>query len=73
MGWALRLQKKVNVSPGCQVDVILKSRIANLGLISYAFEVHNKGSMDSAILNLQKVLHKDSSIQKIVLVSNEKI
>jgi len=69
-GLGFEVDKEVNVAPGCRVDVIWKSRIANLGLISYAFEVHNKGSMDSAILNLQKVLHKDSSIQKVVLVSN---
>jgi hypothetical protein len=69
-GLGFEVAKEVNVAPGCRVDVIWKSRIANLGLISYAFEVHNKGSMDSAILNLQKVLHKDSSIQKVVLVSN---
>ena len=69
-GLGFEVAKEVNVAPGCRVDVIWKSRIANLGLISYAFEVHNKGGMDSAILNLQKVLHKDSSIQKVVIVSN---
>jgi len=69
-GLGFEVAKEVNVAPGCRVDVIWKSRIANLGVISYAFEVHNKGSMDSAILNLQKVLQKDPSIQKVVLVSN---
>lgn len=69
-GLGFEVAKEINVAPGCRVDVIWKSRIANLGVISYAFEVHNKGSMDSAILNLQKVLQKDPSIQKVVIVSN---
>ncbi len=69
-GLGFEVAKEVNIAPGCRVDVIWKSRIANLGVISYAFEVHNKGSMDSAILNLQKVLQKDPSIQKVVIVSN---
>lgn len=49
----------------------MASRIANLGTISYAFEVHRHGSRDSAILNLQKVMHRDPSIQKVVLVSSD--
>jgi len=69
-GLGFEVAKEVKVAPGCRVDVIWKSRIANLGVISYAFEVHNKGNMDSAILNLQKVLQKDVSIQKVVIVSN---
>lgn len=69
-GLGFEVAKEVNVAPGCRVDVIWKSRVANLGVISYAFEVHKGGSMDSAILNLQKVLQKDPSIQKVVLVSN---
>lgn len=69
-GLGFEVAKEVKVAPGCRVDVIWKSRIANLGVISYAFEVHKGGNMDSAILNLQKVLQKEVSIQKVVIVSN---
>jgi hypothetical protein len=53
---------------GCRIDVIWRSRIANLGTIAYAFEVHRRGSRDSAILNLQRV-KRDPSIQKVIVVS----
>lgn len=47
-----------------------RTRIANLGTIAYAFEVHRRGSRDSAILNLQRV-NRDTSIQKVILVSTD--
>ena len=31
---------------GCRIDAAWRSRIAHLGTISYAFEVHRKGSRD---------------------------
>jgi hypothetical protein len=53
---------------GCKIDAIWRSRVANLGTIAYAFEVHRRGSRDSAILNLQRV-KRDPTIQKVVVVS----
>lgn len=70
-GLGFEVEDEVKVAPGAQVDAIWRTRIANLGTISYAFEVQRRGARDSAILNLQKVLHEDSSIRKVVIVSTE--
>ncbi len=68
-GLGFEVQKEYGVAPGCRVDAIWRSRVANLGTIAYAFEVHHKGSRDSAILNLQRV-RKDPAIQKVIVVSS---
>lgn len=70
-GLGFEIEKEFTVAAGCRIDALWRSRIANLGTISYAFEVHRRGSRDSAILNLQRVLRNDPSIQKVVLVSLE--
>lgn len=67
-GLGFDVDREYSVSSGCRIDAIWKTRIANLGTISYAFEVHRKGSRDSAILNLQRV-RSDRSIQKVIIVS----
>ncbi|OPL10279.1 MAG: hypothetical protein AVO34_11350 [Firmicutes bacterium ML8_F2] len=69
-GLGFEVEKEVNVARGCRIDALWRSRIANLGVISYAFEVHRRGSRDSAILNLQKIIKQDPSIQKVILVSS---
>lgn len=58
------------ISPGAKVDVIWQARIANLGLVTYVFEVHKQGSIDSLILNLQKAL-SNPTVQKIIAVSDK--
>jgi hypothetical protein len=68
-GLGFEVQKEYGVARGCRVDAIWRSRVANLGTIAYAFEVHRKGSRDSAILNLQRV-RKDPAIQKVIVVSS---
>ncbi len=67
-GLGFDVQKEYNVARGCRVDAIWRSKVANLGTIAYAFEVHRRGSRDSAILNLQRV-RRDPSIQKVIVVS----
>lgn len=69
-GLGFEVQKEFTVMRGCRIDAIWRSRVANLGTIAYAFEVHRRGSRDSAILNLQRV-RRDPSIQKVVLVSSK--
>lgn len=69
-GLGFEVQKEFSVMRGCRIDAIWRSRIANLGTISYAFEVHRKGSRDSAILNLQRV-KRDPTIQKVIVVSSK--
>lgn len=70
-GLGFEVAKEFAVSHGCRIDAIWKSRVANLGNIAYAFEVHRKGSRDSAILNLQRV-RRDPAVQKVILVSSSK-
>jgi len=69
-GLGFEVQKEFSVMPGCRIDAIRRTRVANLGTISYAFEVHRKGSRDSAILNLQRI-RRDPTIQKVVIVSSK--
>ena len=69
-GLGFEVQKEFSVMPGCRIDAIWRTRVANLGTISYAFEVHRKGSRDSAILNLQRI-RRDPTIQKVVIVSSK--
>jgi hypothetical protein len=68
-GLGFEVQKEFSIMRGCRIDALWRSRVANLGTIAYAFEVHRKGSRDSAILNLQRV-RRDPSIQKVVIVSS---
>lgn len=58
-----------HISPGAKVDVIWRAKIANLGVVTYVFEVHKKGSIDSLILNLQKALN-NPTVQKLIAVTN---
>nr|MBC7244609.1 hypothetical protein [Chloroflexota bacterium] len=69
-GLGFDVQREFSVMPGCRIDAIWRSRVANLGTISYAFEVHRKGSRDSVILNLQRI-RRDPTIQKVVIVSSK--
>lgn len=68
-GLGFEVQKEFSIMKGCRIDALWRSRVANLGTIAYAFEVHRKGSRDSAILNLQRV-RRDPSIQKVIIVSS---
>lgn len=68
-GLGFEVEKEFAVLPGCRIDAIWRSRVANLGTITYAFEVHRRGSRDSAILNLQRI-RRDPSIRRVVVVSN---
>lgn len=58
------------IAKGAQVDVVWRVKIANLGVITYVFEVHRKGSIDSLILNLQKAI-SNPTVQKVIAVSTE--
>jgi predicted transcriptional regulator len=58
------------IAVGARVDVVWKSKIANLGVITYVFEVQDKGSIDSLIVNLQRA-QSNSSVQKLIVVSDK--
>lgn len=68
-GLGFDVEDEYDAGPRAQIDVRWSTRVANLGVISYAFEVHHKGSPDSAILNLKKAEAADPSVQKSVIVS----
>jgi len=59
------------IAKGARVDVIWCAKIANLGVVSYVFEVHKGGSIDSLILNLQRAKN-NPTVQKLVVVANTK-
>lgn len=63
-------EKEVLVAKGAKVDVVWRARIGNLGMVTYVFEVHRSGSIDSLILNLQKALNAPT-VQKVIAVSDE--
>ena len=68
-GLGFDVEKEVNLVPGTRIDALWRSRVANLGSIAYAFEVHRHGNRDSAIMNLQRA-SSDPTIQKVVVVAN---
>lgn len=67
-GLGFEVEKEFEITHGCRVDALWSSHIANLGTIRYAFEIHRKGSRDSAILNLQRA-RREPSIQRVIIVS----
>ncbi|WP_254810782.1 hypothetical protein [Natronosalvus amylolyticus] len=70
-GLGFDVEDEYQAGPGARIDVRWSTRVANLGVISYAFEVHRRGSRDSAILNLQKAQNADPTLQKLVIVSTQ--
>lgn len=53
-GLGFDAEAEVEVAHGSKVDVVWRARIANLGSVAYVFEVQDKGSIDSLIVNLQQ-------------------
>lgn len=64
------VDKEVVVAHGARVDAVWRARIGNLGQVTYVFEVHKSGSIDSLILNLQKA-QSNPTVQKVIAVSDE--
>jgi hypothetical protein len=69
-GLGFEAEKEEQIAKGARVDVIWRAKIANLGVVSYVFEVHREGSIDSLILNLQRA-RNDPTVQKLVVVANK--
>jgi len=67
LGFEVDVEKQI--ASGARVDCIWMAKIANLGVVTYVFEVHKSGSIDSLILNLQKSLN-NPTVQKIIAVSD---
>jgi hypothetical protein len=62
-------EKEKRVAKGAQVDAVWQARIANLGVVTYVFEVQRRGSIDSLILNLQRA-HNNPTVQRLIVVAN---
>ena len=62
---------EVKVAHGAKVDDVWRAKIGNLGLVTYVFEVHKSGSIDSLLLNLQKA-KSSPTVQKVIAVSDER-
>jgi len=69
-GLGFDVSTEVPIAHGARVDVVWRARIANLGLVTYVFEVHKSGSIDGLLLNLQKA-RSAPSVQRVVAVSDE--
>lgn len=65
-----KAQTEKLVAKGAKVDVVWQAQIANLGVVSYAFEVQRRGSIDSLILNLQRA-QNNPSVQRLIIVATE--
>ncbi len=62
------VHKEKPIAPGSKVDAVWQARIANLGVVTYVFEVQRRGSYDSLILNLQRS-QNNPSVQRLVVVA----
>jgi hypothetical protein len=62
-------EKEKRVAAGAVVDVVWQAAIANLGVVTYVFEVQRRGGIDSLILNLQRA-QNNPSVQRLVVVAN---
>ena len=69
-GLGFEAEEEKLIAKGSKVDVIWRAKIANLGVVSYVFEVHREGSIDSLILNLQRAKN-DPTVQKLIVVANK--
>ena len=68
-GLGFEAESEKLIAKGARVDVVWRAKIANLGVVSYVFEVHRGGSIDSLILNLQRAKN-NPTVQKLVVVAN---
>lgn len=66
-------EKEKLVAKGAKIDAVWQARIANLGVVTYVFEVQRRGSIDSLILNLQRAQNNPSVQRLIVVATSEDI
>lgn len=64
------VEKEKTIAHGARVDVIWQARVANLGVVTYVFEVQRRGNVDALILNLQRA-QNNPTVQRLVVVGLE--
>ena len=69
VGLGFESDTEVPIAKGAKIDVLWSSKIGNLGVIKYVFEVQSHGSIDSLIMNLLKA-KSDPAVQRLVAVSD---
>jgi hypothetical protein len=62
------VHKEKPIARGAKVDVVWQAKIANLGVVTYVYEVQRRGAIDSLILNLQRA-QNNPSVQRLVVVA----
>jgi hypothetical protein len=62
------VHKEKPIARGAKVDVVWQAKIANLGVVTYVYEVQRRGAIDSLILNLQRA-QNNTSVQRLVVVA----
>ncbi len=67
------VEPEVTIARGARVDLVWRAKLGNIGSVQYVFEVvKTKGSIDSAILNLQRAA-RDPRVQKLVVVGSPEV
>jgi hypothetical protein len=64
------VQTEQRIAYGAVADTVWRARIGNLGIVTYVFEVHKSGSIDSLLMNLQKA-RRNPTVQKVIAVSDD--
>jgi hypothetical protein len=62
------IEKEKLISPGSKVDVVWQARVANLGVVTYVFEVQRHGNRDGLIINLMNA-QNNPTVQRLVIVA----
>lgn len=62
------VHRSVHVATGAVVDAVWQAKIANLGVVTYVFEVQRHGGIDSLILNLQRA-QNNPTVQRLVVAA----
>ena len=68
-GLGFEVETEKLIATGARVDVVWRAKIANLGTVSYIFEVQERGSIDSLMVNLQRA-QTNPTVQKLIIVSD---
>ena len=64
-------QEHTHIAKGSVVDLVWETKIANIGLLTYVFEIQSKGSQKSLITNLIQAINSPL-VKKVIAVSDVK-
>jgi len=63
-------KEHTHIAKGSDVDLVWETKVANIGLIKYVFEVQSKGSKKSLITNLIQAINSPL-VKKVIAVSDK--